>query len=147
MKKPIMIAVNADEKLYLNGAVIKAIGKCRFEILNEATFLLHQHVMQPELATTPLRQLYFVIQTTLMDPSLVAMMRSVVLEQVALLQRTFENVAVLEALERVRDLVSRNRCFEALKVIRSVYAIELEILQPGSQAAGSGSARERVEVA
>ena len=147
MKKPIMIAVNSDEKLYLNGAVVKAIGKCRFEILNDATFLLQQHVMQPELATTPLRQLYFVIQTTLMDPSLIDMMRGVVLEQVALLRRTFENAAVLEALERVRELVSRGRCFEALKVIRSVYAVEQEILQPGAQPKVSGVAPKLVEVA
>lgn len=147
MKKPIMIAVNADEKLYLNGAVVKAIGKCRFEILNEATFLLQQHVIQPEQATTPLRQLYFVIQTTLMDPTLIDMMRGVVLEQVALLQSTFERPAVLEALERVHELVSRGRCFEALKVIRSVYPVEQEILQPASQTTVSGVAPKLVEVA
>lgn len=61
--------LRAGEKLYLNGAVIKVDRKVSIEILNDVTFLLASHVMQPADATTPLRQLYFVVQSALMDPA------------------------------------------------------------------------------
>ena len=62
------ITLRAGERLYLNGAVIRTDRKTTIELLNDATFLLETHVMQAADATTPLRQIYFVIQVMLMDP-------------------------------------------------------------------------------
>ena len=63
------ISLRADEKLYINGAVIRVDRKVSIELLNDVTFLLETHVMQASEATTPLKQIYFVIQIMLMDPS------------------------------------------------------------------------------
>jgi flagellar protein FlaF len=41
--------------------VLRADRKVSIEILNDATFLLEAHVMKVEDASTPLRQLYFII--------------------------------------------------------------------------------------
>ena len=49
--------------------------KATIELLNDATFLLETHVMQASDATTPLRQIYFVIQVMLMDPAVGARRR------------------------------------------------------------------------
>ncbi len=63
------ITLRAGERLFINGAVIRTDRKATIELLNDATFLLETHVMQASDATTPLRQIYFVIQVMLMDPA------------------------------------------------------------------------------
>ena len=54
------ISLRADEKIYINGAVLRVDRKVSIELLNDVTFLLESHVMQANDATTPLRQIYFV---------------------------------------------------------------------------------------
>ena len=63
------IGLKAGERLFINGAVIRADKKTNIELMNDAVFLLEAHVLQPEEATTPLRQLYFILQTMIMDPA------------------------------------------------------------------------------
>ena len=63
------ISLRAGEKIYINGAVLCADRKVSLELLNDATFLLEAHVMKVESATTPLRQLYFIVQIMLMNPT------------------------------------------------------------------------------
>ncbi len=63
------ISLRAGEKIYINGAVLCADRKVSLELLNDASFLLEAHVMKVENATTPLRQLYFIVQIMLMNPT------------------------------------------------------------------------------
>ena len=63
------ITLRAGERIYINGAVMRVDRKATIELMNDATFLLETHVMQAEDATTPLRQIYFVVQVMLMDPA------------------------------------------------------------------------------
>ena len=63
------ITLRAGERLFINGAVIRVDRKATIELLNDVTFLLENHVMQADQATTPLRQVYFAVQVMLMDPS------------------------------------------------------------------------------
>ena len=46
-----LLKLRAGEKLYINGAVIKVERKATIELLNDATFLLEAHVIQPDEAT------------------------------------------------------------------------------------------------
>ena len=66
------ITLRAGERLFINGAVIRIDRKASIELLNEVTFLLENHVMQAEEATSPVRQIYFAVQIMLMDPTAVA---------------------------------------------------------------------------
>ena len=68
MSGPIQISLKAGERIYLNGAVVRSDRKVTLQLLNEVVFILESHVMQAEETTTPLRQLYFVVQALLMDP-------------------------------------------------------------------------------
>ena len=63
------ITLRAGERIYINGAVLRVDRKATLELMNDATFLLETHVMQAKDATTPLRQVYFVVQVMLMDPA------------------------------------------------------------------------------
>ena len=66
------ITLRAGERFFINGAVIRIDRKASIELLNEVTFLLENHVMQAEQATTLVRQIYFAVQIMLMDPTAAA---------------------------------------------------------------------------
>jgi flagellar protein FlbT len=122
------LSLRAGEKIYLNGAVIKVDRKVSIELLNDVTFLLEAHVLTANDTTTPLRQLYFTIQVLLMDPACEASPQAeTMLER---LLHTFENAEITAGLRRVRDLLENKRRFEALKVIRRLYPLEEQILNP-----------------
>jgi len=107
------LSLRAGEKIYINGAVLRADRKVSLELMNDATFLLEAHVMQPEAATTPMRRLYFAVQTILMAPRDSARARALFeAEATALLDAGDGRAAQLRA------LVDRGRYFEALKSLR-----------------------------
>ncbi len=122
------LSLRAGEKLYLNGAVIKVDRKVSIELMNDVTFLLEAHVLSPEETTTPLRQLYFMIQVLLMDPNCDA--GHLADGMVTRLLDTFENAEIRNGLRHVRDLLSVRRRFEALKTIRRMLPLEAIILAP-----------------
>ena len=68
MTKPFSISLKSGERIFINGAVVRVDRKVSIEFLNDVTFLLEAHVMQPEQTTTPFRQLYFAAQAMLIDP-------------------------------------------------------------------------------
>ncbi len=123
------IGLRAGEKIYLNGAVIKVDRKVKIELLNDVTFLLEAHIIQAGDTHTPLRQLYFIVQTMLIDPKCVSAVQPIFDgmydEQIA----TFKDVDILVGLEKVKSAVHRNKNFEALKILRGLFDIESKILQ------------------
>jgi flagellar biosynthesis repressor protein FlbT len=124
----IRLSLRAGDKIYVNGAVLRVDRKTSIEILNDATFLLAQHVLQAEEATTPLRQLYFVAQTILMDPASAQGCRVVFDESHRLLCQTFMHAEVLAGLDTVGRLMDAGRTLEAMKAIRQLLPIEDRIL-------------------
>jgi flagellar biosynthesis regulator FlbT len=67
--KVTQISPKPSEWIFINGAVIRVDRKVSLELLDDLNFRLESHVPQAEEATTPLRQIYFVAQTMLMDPA------------------------------------------------------------------------------
>lgn len=122
------ISLRAGERIYVNGAVLRVDRKVTLELLNDVTFLLENHVLQPEKATTPLRQLYFVVQVMLIDPERASEARSLFRQLYERLVASLENAAVRAGLDRVHQHVSAGKPFEALKTIRVLFPIEDEIL-------------------
>lgn len=128
MSKSIQLSLKAGERLYLNGAVIRVHRKVTIELLNEATFLLEGHVMQVEETTTPLRQLYFITQTILMDPRNAPASRKLFAELFGQTLKSFDSEPLREALRGVAALVASERTFEALKALRGLFPAENAIL-------------------
>ena len=83
MKHPLKLGLRANELIYINGAVLRVDRKVRLELLNDVTFLLESHVMQHEKATTPMRQLYFLVQSLIMDPALQNTLRPSLISAIA----------------------------------------------------------------
>jgi flagellar protein FlbT len=122
--------LKAGERIYINGAVLRAERRLTFEILNDATFLLENHILQPEEADTPLRQLYFALQTLLIDPAS-ATARDTYRRMHVATEETFTTTDIVVALRLIARLVAEERVFEALRTLRNLFSIEQSILIEG----------------
>jgi flagellar biosynthesis repressor protein FlbT len=128
MSGTLSLLLKAGDKLYLNGAVIRVDRKVRLEMLNDATFLLGTHLMQAEAATTPLRQLYYAVQSMLVEPEAAPAARMLALGMLANLERAFSNADILTGLAMVGGDIRRERPYAALKSLRALFVIERAIL-------------------
>jgi flagellar protein FlbT len=130
MTKRMRLSLRAGERIYINGAVVRVDRKVALELMNDVVFLLEAHVLQPEATTTPLRQLYFVLQSILIDPSNAKPTLELFNKVHASAVASFINEAVLAGLKQVRQQVDAGRAFDALRTIRGLFAIEDGILNP-----------------
>lgn len=128
MKSSFKVSLKANERIYINGAVVRVDRKTSLEFLNDVQFLLENHVLQASDATTPLRQLYFIVQIIVMSPNDADAARDLFRDNLAALLQTFTNPNILTELKEVDRFVSENRVYEALRSIRSLYPLEDEIL-------------------
>ncbi|MFI5010894.1 MAG: flagellar biosynthesis repressor FlbT [Hyphomicrobiales bacterium] len=126
------ISLRSGEKIYLNGAVVRVDRKVSIELLNDVTFLLEAHVMQPQDTTTPLRQLYFVVQTMLIDPASADDARDLFKTSIELMLDAYGNPQIIAGLKTVETLVAQDRRFEALKAIRNLFPVEAVVLAKDS---------------
>jgi flagellar protein FlbT len=128
MKQPMRISLRAGERIYINGAVLSVDRKVVVELINDVMFLLEDQVMQVAAATTALRQLYFIVQHMLMNPTDVKEAFELYGQHHAALLAACENQQILEGLGAMDPLVVAKRYYEALKRIRTLFPIEDEIL-------------------
>jgi flagellar protein FlbT len=63
------ITLRNDEKLVINGAVLRSVGRTELFIENEVALLRGREVMAPEEANTPARRLYFACMMAYLDPA------------------------------------------------------------------------------
>jgi flagellar protein FlbT len=134
------ISLRAGEKFYINGAVLRVDRKVSIELLNDATFLLEAHVMHVEDVTTPLRQLYFIVQIMLMNPADTPAACQLFAETLATNRQNFSHEEVLTGLANVERMVAGNRKFEALKTIRALLPIEADLLSASKELAPEAAA-------
>ncbi len=118
------IHLKRGEKLYVNGAVLRVDRRTSLEFLNDVSFLLENHVMQAEDATTPLKQLYFVAQTMLMDPSNAGMTVELYKHLSHRVRLGCTNARILESLDVADKKVVEGRYFDALKFLRGAFPEE-----------------------
>ncbi len=128
MSKAMQLTLKAGDRVFINGAVLRANRKVTLELLNDATFLLEGHVLQPEDTTTPLRQLYFVLQAALMDPQNAAAAEKLFSSLMFRTRSAFSSGPILSGLTSAEALVEAGRCFDALREIRRLLPAEAEIL-------------------
>ncbi|THF50846.1 flagellar biosynthesis repressor FlbT [Allorhizobium terrae] len=128
MKSTLRISLKSGERIFINGAVLRVDRKVALEFLNDVTFLLENHVLQPEDANTPLRQLYFIAQMILINPEGKEQTLSMFRKSIVMLLTCFQDDEVLAELKRIDAMVASGRAFDALKAIRGLYPIEDRIL-------------------
>lgn len=127
------IHLKPKERIYINGALIRVDRRVTLELLNETAFILESHVLSSEEASTPLRQLYFVVQSILMEPQSRDMALQIYHSQHRELIASFKDRDILDGLVEVKSLVLIGRTFDALKLIRSLYELEDDVLSKAGQ--------------
>jgi flagellar protein FlbT len=115
------IHLKRGEKLYVNGAVLRVDRRTSLEFLNDVTFLLENHVMQAEEATTPERQLYFVVQSMLMDPNNAGMTTELYKHMSFRTRQGTQDEFVTKQIDLADRKVAEGRFFDALKLLRSCF--------------------------
>jgi flagellar biosynthesis repressor protein FlbT len=137
MKSTLRISLKAGERIFINGAVLRVDRKVALEFLNDVTFLLENHVLQPEDASTPLRQLYFIAQMILINPEGKDQSTVLFRKSIVMLLNCFKNEEVLAELKRIDGLVATGKAFDALKSIRGLYVVEDGILNSAEMPAAT----------
>jgi flagellar protein FlbT len=131
MTQQLQFRLKSGQRIYVNGAVLRVDRKVAIEFLNDVTFMLDNHVLQVEDATTPLKQLYFAVQIVLMDPSTASNMRDILGRTLEDIVAAFQAEEILLELDRVRQLLARDRYFETLKILRGLFPLEAQIIGGG----------------
>ncbi|AZN70879.1 flagellar biosynthesis repressor FlbT [Georhizobium profundi] len=128
MKSSLRISLKSGERIFINGAVLRVDRKVSLEFLNDVTFLLENHVLQPEDATTPLKQLYFIVQMMLINPEGADQSMNMFKKSIMMLLNCFQNEEIRTQLKLIDEVVSGKKPFEALKMIRKLYPLEDQVL-------------------
>ncbi len=126
------IHLKRGEKIYINGAVLKVDRRATIEFLNDVNFLLENHVIQAEEARTPFKQLYFVVQTMLIDPENAGVTHELYKHLSHRLHQALDTDSLIEALNAADQKVEDRRCFDALKLLRNVFPTEDNLLTAGA---------------
>ncbi|QGM98004.1 flagellar biosynthesis repressor FlbT [Methylocystis parvus] len=121
------ISLRRGERIFVNGAVLRVDRKVCIELLNDVTFLLENHVMQEEEATTPLRRLYFVIQTMIISPNDCDAAVALCRETLVSLSGAAKDPRIVAGLGAAIRHIADERPFEALKAVRAMFQIEAEL--------------------
>lgn len=122
------ISLRRGERIFINGAVIRVDRKVCLELLNDVTFLLENHVMQVENATTPLKRLYFVIQAMLMSPNDCEAALQLCREMLVSLNAAALDPRIMAGVQTAVRHIEDKRMFDALKVVRALFPTEAELL-------------------
>ncbi len=147
MKNTLKVSLRPGEKIYINGAVVRVDRKVTLELLNDVQFLLESHVLQLDEASTPLRQLYFILQVMLMNPTGASEAYEMFRRSLPLMLASFSDPEISGTLKHIDQMVGEGHVYEALKAIRSLYPLERQVLggnddmpqQPPRMAAQGGS--------
>jgi flagellar protein FlbT len=128
MTPSLRLSLKAGERLYLNGAEVRVDRRVSIELLNDAHFLLSQHVLNPAEATTPLRALYVLLQTMLMSPATRADTHQLYRQAMIALAAVFDDTELLTGLVQVNRHYEQQRWYEALKTVRQLWTVEARVL-------------------
>ena len=128
MKNTLKISLKPNEKIYLNGAVIRVDRKVTLELLNDVQFLLESHVLQIDEASTPLRQLYFILQVMLMNPTGANDAYEMFRRSLPLMIASFSDPEISGTLKHIDRMVGEGHIYDALKAIRGLYPLEHQAL-------------------
>ncbi len=118
------ITLRAGERFFINGAVIRIDRKATVELLNDVTFLLENHVMQANDATTLTRQIYFAIQIMVMDPTATASATPLARSLIETALGAYRAPELISGLRGVAQSLARSRNFEAMKALRLLFPLE-----------------------
>ena len=137
------IHLKRNEKLFINGAVIRLDRRGSIELMNDAQFLMENHILQQEDAKTPLQQVYFIVQTMLMDPTNSHLTKYLLDSYSEMLMRLNLSSEYKDLIGLTGKMVEAKNYYGALKLLRQSFHLD----QPAPEAQQNLSSNKQHEAA
>jgi flagellar protein FlbT len=130
------ITLKDREKMIVNGAVIRAVGRTQICVENVASILRGRDVMTPEEANTPAKRLYFACMMAYIDPEQIDQHRDTLLALISDLLNAFEWLEAKAICAAFAEKVARMDFYAALTDCRWLISYEAEAMArlPGAAA-------------
>lgn len=129
------ITLRDGEKMVINGAVLRSVGRTEIHVENHAAILRGREVMSPEEATTPARKLYFACMMACIQPDQTEMYQDQILILLGDLLDAFEAPGAKVACASFARLIATGNFYRALDECRSLLDYEAAVLARASDLA------------
>lgn len=127
------IALRDGERLIVNGAVVRAIGRTELAIENRVAILRGREIIEPDDATTPARRLYHACMLSYIDESGRAAHQDRVVRLLGDLLGALETERARTACLDFARLIALGDYYRALGVCRSLIDYEQAALARGEK--------------
>ncbi len=122
------ITLRDGEKMILNGAVVRAVGRTQLCLENSAAILRGRDVMTPADADTPAKRLYFACMMAYIDPDDIDRHRDSILVLVRDLLTAFQSLEAKAICATFAEKVATSQFYRALADCRWLIAYEAEAM-------------------
>ena len=129
---PLKIQLKPKERVIINGAVIEGHDDARTEIvvLNNASVMRQKHILQQDEANTPVKRLYFALQMLYIEDRENHDPYKKSFEQYHKdLDDTLSLPAIKVSLGLIKQAVTQEKYYDALKVCRELIKVEAELFK------------------
>jgi flagellar protein FlbT len=122
------ISLRPNEKLIVNGCIIRNSSRRQMLIIeNQADVIRECELLKSDQAATPVRQVFFFIQTAFLNPEIRETIIPIIQTKLGKLAPIFEERTAGHIIESANH-VSAGDYYKALKSLRSVLEREKQIL-------------------
>lgn len=122
------ISLRDGEKVIVNGAVLRSVGRTNLCVENNATLLRGRDVMNPEDAKTPASRLYFSCMLAYIDPANGARHQDAIVRTVAELMEVFVSADARATCIAFAEKAAAGQFYRALADCRWLMRYEAEVL-------------------
>lgn len=121
------ISLRDGEKMIVNGAVIRSVGRTDLCLENRAAILRGREVMSPDDATTPARKLYFAAMMAYIDPEGLAAHQERIVALLRELMATVDSDEARVSCVSFARKVAETRFYRALADCRDLIGYEAAV--------------------
>ena len=129
------IALRNGEKVVVNGAVLRSIGRTELHVEGTAAILRGKDIMRPDEATSPARQLYFHTMMAYIDPDAIEAHQKAIIDALQAVTRLLPSGEANEVAMRYAGHAARLCHYQALAECRTLMALEHSALNETAVAA------------
>lgn len=129
------IALRNGEKVVVNGAVLRSIGRTELHVEGTAAILRGKDIMRPDEANSPARQLYFHTMMAYIDPDRIEAHQKSIIDALQAVTRLLPSSEANEAAMRYAGHAAGLCHYQALAECRTLMALEQSALNETAVAA------------
>ena len=130
------IALRDGEKVVVNGAVLRSIGRTELRVESKAALLRGKDIMSPQNADTPARQLYFHTMMAYIDPEAVEAHQKGIIDAVQAVTGLLHSDEARGELMRYARHAAGMAYYRALGACRTLIGLEEQLLAEATPPAG-----------